>query len=1023
MKNLFKLTTAALALVAFASCSNDELFGNKADIVTGDPLTIVSVEEPLEEGIIAGTRSSMDKDNNSNVVWDAKDVINVYDENLYLSDSYTYDATTNRFLGTVKDVEAPKYGIYPKANIYGTSKLDGKLTLRMDLPSTIKYTSATETKVDGKTVYASNLPLWSPATTDAKGVQMTKLRYLTAVLKVWLPNVPGNVNYLKIESNNHNLSGAFSADIDASSDAVADAVQLKDGVKGDAHQNYIFVDLTGVPSDMSVVYLPILAGTYEANDLAIYASQSTNITEANMGTAVWTKIRDFTTGVTLKRAGFYNVKVSEDSYKQQATSPVLVTKLLNNYKGQDVVKLETTTTFTMDNTTANGNTISIPAMTTTSPVVFNINGAAVTNTGTQTLLFKDASTSARFSGSIIFRNDGGTPFPVEINLPNADVVLTGANYGAVTVTAAKSLTIGDDATATTIGAISPAAGAISKSVTIAGNATVTTLNLTNVANTIKNGFELNIKGNATTVSANLAKVSMTGYTDAALGAPVAAQVGTLNSNGGDITIALPTEGEAITTALNITTDDSNLTLKQGYVKALNVSAAAAIANPKGLTVTLNSADQGLVAFAGVNKDANAKITMTESVLKGDFNSITKAATDPYGAYEYPTLKTIWTAQQLNKLNGVYASGNVTKVNITAATEIKLANSINMNDAQWWGIETSGSGLVQFNGYDVTASTKAAQTIKGIDFFKQTILDTDNAALRLNVERGFFSYTHSTGGLSVEKVNFTEVNGAFSYVWDADDATKRRTLKRFGAVVGTNTSGPVTLTDVSVSIKGDFGLSSVTNGNKANLQGADQPIIGGLIGRCDGAVTITNGQVTGAAIKGYGPVGGMVGYLAKDNNLTVTKTPTGSTFAKFTSYAVPFTSGDNADFNYVKNGAVLGSIEPAATAAAISIDNNTAANWTYSFTNPGRSYVANINGDVTNEYHFTRDGVNLIGYFGYTKAAAAKITFTIGTNAATIMGADEYATWKGAATPNYASLAKWKEAQATGTQVLYYFLKK
>ena len=1014
MKGLFKLTTAALALVAFASCNNDDIFTPSKNAANQPGLNIVSIEEPVSEGVI--TRSAMDKDVNTMTYWDEDDVINVYDADLYKSDPYTYDATAKKFVGTASNVTAPAFGIYPKASVFGTSNLDDALKLRMDIPSAIEYTTDTEATIDGKTVYASNLPLWSPATKGADGVELTKLRYLTAVLKVWLPNAPGNINYMLIKSTSHKISGAFTAVLDTEN---ADAVQLEEKVKGDAQDNYIFVDLTKVPSNLSVVYLPIIAGTYEANDLAIYMNKDAGTyTEADAATpAKWTAIREFTTGVTLKRAGFYNVKVSESDYAQKADTPNRMTHLLDLYKTQDVLQLSTEA-FTINNGGTEGNIIEIPEVTTTEPIVLEIgNNDGTIIDKTEDLTIQEAE-DVDFTGTIIFRNNNGktTPVNLTVNLPNADVIVAGI-FGAktLTVTAAKSLTIGDGATTTTFTSdIAPTA--LTEAMTIEGAATVA--NVTLPAASTKD-FELNIKGVSTgTVSAGIATVNMTGYTDAA-STVHAATVATLTTTGGDVNIALPTEGEAISKKLHMTADNNNLVVKQGYIKALTVDASEAIANPKNLEVNLNNAGQGLVAFGLIEKGTGKPvINLTESPYVGDFNSITKA---DFSAYYYPTLKTIYTAQQLAKLNGVYdaTKHEMKPVAISEETEIKLANTIDMKGAQWWGITTSGTELVQFNGYDVLANTKTAQTIKNIDFFAQTIIDDDAEALRLDVKRGFFSNAASKGGLTVEKVNFTGVKGAFSYVWNSTPK-KRRTLKELGAIVGAS-AGAVTLTDVSVAITGDFGLSSVTSGDKTNLQAAEtQPNIGGLIGSSAGAVTITNGQVTGSAIKGYGPIGGLVGFLAADNALTVQKNAAGTkSSAKFTSYAIAYTSGDNSDFNYVKNGAVLGSLGVATAATAISIDDNTAANWTYTFTNPGRSYVAEVvSAEVTNEYNFTRDDVNLIGYFAGTTPATYKNTFKIGGKTAMVVFADVLKPYKGASIND---LADWK-SKNDKTLVLYYFPK-
>jgi hypothetical protein len=1018
MKNLFKMTIAALALVAFASCSNEELFGNKTDIVTGDPLNIVSIEEPLAEGVAAGTRSSMDKDNNSNVVWDAKDVINVYDDQLYMSDAYTYDATTNRFLGTAKNVSEPKFGIYPKASIYGTSNLDEKLILRMDLPSTIKYTTETETTIDGKTVYASNLPLWSPASKDADGVQMEKLRYLTAVLKVWLPNAPGNINYMVIKSKSHNLSGAFTAVLDTEN---ADAVQLQEKQKGDAQQDYIFVDLTKVPSNMSVVYLPIIAGTYAANDLAIYANKvTTKLTEndakgdptAAAFTANWQAIREFTTGVTLKRAGFYNVKVSESDYPQKAENPAQISHLLDLYKTNDVLNIETKN-FTVNNATSAGNVIEIPEVTTTEPIVIDIQAGGTINPGTNDLTIQNKK-DVDFDGTIIFKNASATALSLTVNLPKADVVIAGDfSWQMLTVTAAKSLTIGDGALTTTFtNNIAPTA--LTESMTIEGAATVGNVILPPAST---KDFTLDIKGESTgTVNAGIATVNMTGYTDGT-GVLHGAKIINLISNGGNVTIALPTEGEAITSNLYMVADNNNLIVKQGYINSLNVTASAAIANPKNLEVNINNPGQGLVAFQSVSGDGNAKINMTESPYVGEFNSIDKTSNfSPY----YIT-GDVWTAQQLTAYNAKYANNALTD-GATLSSSLNIRNNIDLKGIQWWGLKVTSP--ISINGLDVDLynySTPAPRTIKNFDFFKQAITKDNTGNIGTAIERGFIATASAT--VAVNDIKFSGVKGNFaSYNGNADTKSFKKTVKNLGAVVGSS-SAPVYLTNVSVEITDNFGIAAFTNVDKSKLQGTELPNIGGLIGYANGEVIITNGQVTGSSIKGYGPIGGLVGFLAANNDLTVQKNSDNvKSSSKFSSYGIAYKSGDNSDFNYVKNGAVLGSLEAATGKATINIEDNTAANWTYSFTNPGRSYIAEkVSATNVNEYDFTRDGVNLIGFYAGLQADKGYESFTIGGKTAEVVYADVLKPYAGATIEN---LAKWKADAANKNKlVLYYFTKK
>ena len=89
------------------------------------------------------------------------------------------------------------------------------------------------------------------------------------------------------------------------------------------------------------------------------------------------------------------MKVSESAYPQHADNPVQMTHLLDLYKTNDVLQIETKN-FTVNSGSATvGNIIEIPEVTTTEPVVLDIQAGGITGgqqVGRLSVLDMDEST-------------------------------------------------------------------------------------------------------------------------------------------------------------------------------------------------------------------------------------------------------------------------------------------------------------------------------------------------------------------------------------------------------------------------------------------------------------------------------------------------------------------------------------------------------------------------------------------------------------------------------------------------------
>ena len=267
MKNLFKFVPVALALAAFSSCSNDDFFssanGAKEGGLTVSVETLQSEDDETRAAVAGGWKGEF--------TWQAGDALSVYDGDLHKYDVYVANAAEKFSLLTYPsnlDKKA-EYALFPYQFVRGAS-WDGPKAIwaEMQIPATITYDGDSESKLGGVVGYASNLPMWGTVSGTA-GELDASLKYLTGVLVINVKNVLMNKEWILLHSDKWPLTGYFRAYLDPNDIESSVLQPAEDEALKTSHD--MVIDLRSVPSQTSVIYIPVLAGV---DDLRVYTSNS-----------------------------------------------------------------------------------------------------------------------------------------------------------------------------------------------------------------------------------------------------------------------------------------------------------------------------------------------------------------------------------------------------------------------------------------------------------------------------------------------------------------------------------------------------------------------------------------------------------------------------------------------------------------------------------------------------------------------------------------------------------------------------
>ena len=595
MKKFIKLLPAAVALVALSSCSNEDLFSGAQE--TNYTKTLEVTHEGINDFTV--TRSSMVPTDGNKVLYDVNDVIRVYDESITLFDKYVFDGT--KFGTTGTNVSDAKYAIFPSEQVkWGDSEGDPKVAVvikdEVDLSSTVNGAT-----VEGQKAFVANIPSWGIVKEGATKDKLEVSLYdMTGILRVAIQSLAGNAdgNRLIVVSDNDktsntfvagdgvykNITGAFSATLDKNIASTKGNTTTQLGLDATlAGGNTMVIELGTEEVKDAYVYLPIVAGTYEAGDVAVYLQQGNgpkNLVKrfaANSGA-----------NRVFKRGGVYAAGViGENTVEVSESDPYNIQAIIeaNKNKGMDVTVdvayAAGVSLATSNNADAKNHTITIPAdlnnnivlnITTTGTTNHDINQKPLTITGGKagkTVTFNFANNKVVGADAAAEKANGDVNSGIVID-SKSDIVLTGVietsidvrstNTGKVTLgttadaftwattAGSKNLVFkGGDLTVENIANIAAIDYAATGTVTANAALTTLTANTAGVTPTA-----VNVNADVTTVTTKAAKINVTG-----------ASVGTLNAEYGaeDITLV---DGK-VTTALTATA---------GYTAAKTVNVAS-----------------------------------------------------------------------------------------------------------------------------------------------------------------------------------------------------------------------------------------------------------------------------------------------------------------------------------------------------------------------------------------------------------------------------------------------------------------
>lgn len=999
MKGLIKSTTAALALFALASCSDD--FGTSswfgADQQKGVYVEVEGMTNPVT------TRAAYDPANKNQLYWQVKDELRILDATMQKYDKYQF-TKDNLFanIKTTSHIEEPVYALFGDPVSHGWDYDTDGVTADFDIPAEWAWEEATVGE-DEVEAYQSKLPMWGEAQADEEyGIKAT-LRYLTAILKVNLANVPSNATSIKVEAfddlsgnTGAKLSGIFRAEIATGGKDNKDA-QLKIIKDMGGYGNSITVDVSEATREKSVLYIPIVPGTYKLLRISYWDGKTMSGDPA---------IPTYKTLKSFKNVKFTRGAVASATIKEFATGGASLESLSKaialKADGSDDIEIKTT-----DNTVATvaDKSLIVPMTDNNITVTLKQLGTLATDGSTEIIIDDNGDGFAKtFTLNLTAVDATNGVSKINLQMPEADVCLIGA-LSAIEVTgAAKSLTIGDAtkaATATTLKTLTPVADM--GDITINGTLSQTTdLTIPNNALTTKITVNGEVKGNINVaafedeadpehvigielgnkaVAKNITAVCdiTVPYVDKDTKATVedittkgdvtvagvaknvtsegdititGSVTGTETNDGavtatkGDVIVNTPAEAEAIKGTLTIA-DGATLTWTQGYINKIDGPTG----DDKSATVQFGTT----AAFTAV-KEVTGNVT-----FKGTSKWNSKAAGNSFSSTYGASQGKIYTAIQLAQYTGgaeggaeLYAdidldgatTANWTPIALTKAFDGKNHTIKNIN--------------VIVPGADATVAATADDATKGLGLFSSIAAKVSNLTL---------------DGVTVAAKQFT-VGGA------------KYGVNNIGALAG-QSAGNSGVEIENVTIK-NATLSSVA-GEGANVNDCN---IGGVVGYASKAITLEGVQVSSTSITGYHSLGGFVGAAA--DNFTVQKYNSGEEDAEdvLPSAVVTFAHNFDAnagtgelstyDWKYAQVGNFLGTF---ATGKALSISDVAAANITAACTHDYSAYTKVVVGKVIENkaYEIVYPNQTLIGYSdGATATDKASITAT-GATAATDYG--------------------------------------
>jgi hypothetical protein len=1029
MKKIFKFVPVALAAFALASCSSDDLFGDAAKEQKVKGGLTVNVEALMDEGTTITRQGNVAAGNA--VVWEDGDLINVYDNKLAIYDEYAFDGA--KFAG-INDpnetrIENTQFALFPadRVDYAGWTAAEGAKAV-MRIPELVIYDEESEFQAgpEGakKDVYVSNLPMWGTATGTYPEANVD-LKFLTSVLKINILNAfANNITFLKVETQDATpISGAFEAILDA---ADPSAAVLKTGASSLTTSNVMYVDLRNVPSYMTYIYLPIIAGHYDYMKVGV---TSVNATEASPleknadlivsdletlaftedATTGWLTIRNWEAGVDFTKSSVKPLSKETQYNLDNIHTCEMITKALEQYKSYEGT-LEL-------NIGAEGGqgllisrpedksdwTIYVPEMK-ADKVVLNIpDGIEVTAAGI-TLNIVDANIKKAYKGEIEINaaKVKTTSLDMCVNLPETDFTLAGDYSTApklknIEIKNVDKLTIGNGTDVTAIAWDATLTVNTAKEIVINDLAevrtpidAVATKNLTKV--TVNEGGLLTPNA---TLSVLNADVHVQGHIQGGvfvyasksttyIGENVAdGQIGNLYTIG-KVQIENKNESEAITGMISAL-GNNIINVKQGYVRAINYDntkggfkpgttlydAKYVVKNLDALSPSDHQAKQVTIHFME-NEGNTSFLTIQPELLEytSGANVYNWIVFDNASTWNGKIIDAAYADYVLGiNLNSIYTACQLATQGTVDGTK-SLYNDIDLNNKQWTNRELNRgfTGLdPRYANANKHASRIEAKTTEGVDGSKG-IHTIKNLKLSNKDEDGKYSKDRLNNFGLFGVLNVTKDFSIQNFILDGvtcDLAKVGNNVPRtIGAVVGliSNTSTNA-VTFKNIEVKNAvIGGDAVHNSGTKNAIGIIEAST--FIGAAlSGAPKVTiTGNKIAGSVTGQAYLGGVIGI---DANAAVEID--GNTIN--TTFSVPETNVPSSyDFAIMRCGTIGNAVgQFAHTTGTLKIGTAT--------DNTVTDNVTNNRDALGFKYNFLFDSSTKYGFYGGNPLVGYSPNFT------------------------------------------------
>ena len=700
MKDFLKISSVALALVALASCSNDDLLTSQNIHGVNGKNTLDVTVEPLKENGLS-TRA-MSAGNAVSITWTESDKIKVYDSQLHIWDGYQFDGTSAFTLFTDQDLETAMYALYPFGKGATGADIDddltnggvistnwskgGSTTATIQIPATLVYDENTEDNT-----YWCSLPMWGTVE-STEGKLKTHLEWMTAILRIKLAHVLGNANFIEIrafqdqsETKKMKVAGDFTAELFPDDPT---KTQLESVITTMASEEVLTIDLKNAKQVHSVIYAPIpvmkdaIVKLYLKKGETVATAKYVNIEGDELEEAIPYKVlsqKDYV------RGGVYGV-AEEDFGTSGATVEQLNTALDNKdfteAKGTVTLKAEQVTAVT-----SKDNVLRIPNIDAEN-LVLDLQGF----TG-EALTIQYKSSSDPYTGLLTLKVANSTSNNIEVNLPKTAVQMVGTYTGTKKSIYASEIIVGDGVDTEDENYV---ATSLSYS-TIGGEAK----NITVLENAVYNADLTLEKLNK--VESIVVEGTVEGNIDAATAAPDP-------SNAAGATVAVKGNGEVTgaITALNDVTISGEASVINQAIKStkgnINVTDKASVkdllADEGTVTVGVTGGSSEVTLYGGIIAKGRVRVFTTATVKANEG----KVKSETAGVF----------------LKGVNLSG--TTGTVSAATEVNILEGAKANNV------TVGDGGTVMMGQTSKLSTDG---VKGIEEVTGTLTLGKGATLKLN----------------------------------------------------------------------------------------------------------------------------------------------------------------------------------------------------------------------------------------------------------------------------------------------------